>query len=173
MSDYWPDGIDLNDVASPLEILKEAAKGWSEKSGGTVELLIQPATSKSNYDMLLVHGKHVPSGRTVSLFSVVYRPGAPYPARLQLDDEDLPDLFKKVYYQPGPLTIMGAMASMAGNTEGRQVTNKWVCDVPSEFRTKLRNAFNEGGVKTKILNLIAVPKQVEQPKPDIEPASDA
>lgn len=173
MSDYWPRGIELNDVASPLDILEDAAKGWSEKTGGIVELLIQPATSTSKNDMLIVHGKHVPSGRTVSLFSVVHRPGAPYPARLQLDNDDLPDFFKKAYYQPGAYSMRAAIGAIAGSAEGRQVTNEWVCDVPSEFRTKLRDAFNDGGVKTKILNLIAAPKQAEQPQPDSEPAKDA
>jgi len=169
MSEYWPADIDLKDTANPLEILEEAAKAWTKATSGTVELLIQTATSKSKYDLLQVHGKHVPSGRTVSLFSVVHRPHDPYPARIQLDDEGLPDFFKKVYYEPGRTAFASAISALSEKTERQKVTSEWVCDVPSEFRSKLRDALNDGAVKTKILNLIAAPKQMQQPKPEVEP----
>ena len=37
--------------------------------------------------------------------------------------------------------------------EVQKVSNPWVSDTPAEFREKLAEAFNEGSVKSIILNL--------------------
>src|SRR5262245_4197935 len=100
MTSFWPLDLDLRDTSSPLDILRSANQEWTEHSDGVLALVIQEEDSTSNNHILIVHAKHVPSNRTVTLFSVIHRPGAPYPARI-LPRDDLPDGFKKSYYRPG------------------------------------------------------------------------
>lgn len=149
MSDFFPSGITLDDTASPLEVLEAAQQEWTEQSGGVLTLVIQRAESKNGNLMLIVHGKHVPSNRTVQLLSVVHRPAAHYPATIQPRDDDLPDFLKKTYYQPG------LQLTMPFATRGYQVTNEWVCDTPAEFRQKLKEAFNLGVIKSEIISLVS------------------
>jgi hypothetical protein len=99
--------------------------------------------------MLIVHAKHVPSNRTVTLFSVVHRPGAPYPAKIQPRDDELPDILKKSYYRPGIADL--AMIK----TSGQHVTNQWVCDTPAEFRSEVQKVFNLGVIKSEVLSLVS------------------
>lgn len=153
MSNFWPSGLDLNDTASPLEILKLAQEEWVKNSGGLLSLIIQEAESTAGNEMLIVHAKHIPSNRTIALFSIIHRRSAPYPARIQPRDIELPDTLKKSYYQPG----FGDLTVPSLRTEGRQVVNKWVCDSPSEFRRELRNVFDLGFVKSEVLSLVSGP----------------
>jgi hypothetical protein len=152
VTDFWPSGLDLSDTSSPLEILQSAQQEWTEHSGGLLGLVIQEAESASGNHLLILHAKHVPSNRTVTLFSVVHRVDAPYPAKIQPRDNELPDILKKSYYQPGftELTTAGFALS-----QGRKVTNKWVCDTPSEFRSQLKDVFNLGSVKSEVLSLVS------------------
>lgn len=113
-------------------------------------MVIQEAEATNGHHMLIVHAKHVPSHRTATLFSVVHRPAAPYPAKIQPREDELPEFLQKSYYKPGFAELTGTIA-----TKGRQVTNKWVCDTPSEFRTQLEAVFNLGTVKAEVLNLIS------------------
>jgi hypothetical protein len=99
--------------------------------------------------MLIVHAKHVPSNRTVTLFSVVHRADAPYPARIQPRNEELPNFLKKTYFKSG-------VADLAAQINGEVLTDNWVCDTPNEFRSRLEDVFDLGAVKSEILNLIAV-----------------
>ena len=149
MSDFWPSGLDMQDTSSPEVILSTASKEWSEQSGGVVTLVIQDAESTSGNRLLIVHAKHVPSNRTVKLFSVLHRPNAPYPARIYAEEDAVPDYLKKTYYKPG----IGDMAIVGAR--GHDVTNQWVCDTPAEFRRHLIEVFNQGVVKSEVLGLIA------------------
>jgi hypothetical protein len=81
----------------------------------------------------------------------VHRPNYPYPVTIQLEAENLPDFLKKTYSSP----ILGGMDIMAINLRGgdQTVSNPWVSDTPAEFRRKLAEAFNEGIIKSIILNL--------------------
>ncbi|TWU59729.1 hypothetical protein Poly51_00010 [Rubripirellula tenax] len=151
MNQFWPYDLNLDDTSSPHEILCDAKEEWAEQSGGLLDLVIQEAESTSGHDMLIVHAKHVPSNRTVTLFSVVHRSDTPYPARIQPRDDELPDLFKKSYYRPG----IGDMSAALGGVAGRQVENKWVCDTPAEFRSKLSKVFDLGVLKSEVLSLMA------------------
>jgi len=151
MSDYWPSGLELSDTRSPMEILRDAQEDWQTNSSGVLALVLQEAESQSGNDMTIVHAIHVPSNRTATLFSVVHRPNRPYPATIQPKDDDLPNLLKQSYYKLGFATIGTALISAQRST----VTNKWVCDTPSEFRTKLEKVFNLGVVKSEVLNLVS------------------
>ncbi len=151
MTNYWPSGLDLSDTSSPLEILQSARDEWTEQSKGLLTLVIQEAKSTCNNHMLIVHAKHVPSNRTVTLFSVVHRPDAPYPATIQPRGDELPNVFKKSYYKPGFANIAAGMAL----SQSREVTNEWVCDTPSEFRPKLERVFNLGALKSEVLSLVS------------------
>ena len=150
MTSFWPSGLDLEDISSPLEILQSAQIEWAEQSNGLLNLVIQRAESTNGNHLLIVHAKHVPSNRTVTLFSVVHRPGAPYPAKIQPRENELPDILKKSYYRPG----ISALAGLAVSA-GEQVTNKWVSDTPSEFRSHLQDVFNLGSVKSEVLSLVS------------------
>jgi len=151
MNSYWPDGLELSDIQSPMEILESAREDWDTSSDGVLTLVLQEARSETNNNMIIVHAKHVPSGRTTTLFSVVHRPNAPYPASIQLKQVDLPDCLKKSYYDPGPFYFTSLMTT----PQGRTVTNDWVSDTPSEFRTKLKKVFNLGATKMGILSLVS------------------
>jgi hypothetical protein len=166
MSDFWPSGLDMQDTASPEVILSTAGKEWSEESGGVVTLVIQGAESKGGDRLLIVHAKHVPSDRTVKLFSVLHRPNAPYPARIYPDEDKVPDYLKKRYYDPGfSLGSMRAVASVLSEREAREVTNEWVCDTPREFRSHLIEALNQGVVKSEVLGLIAGASSTPEARP--------
>ncbi len=151
MSNYWPNGLELSDTQSPLQILATAQEDWKTGSAGVLTLVLQEAKSQSGNDMIIVHAKHVPSNRTATLFSVVHRPNAPYPATIQPKDNDVPNVLKKSYYRPG----LGDAAIGIGMTKGRNVTNTWVSDTPSEFRAKLEEVFNLGTVKCEIFSLVS------------------
>lgn len=153
MSKYFPVGLKLDDTQTPMEILQDARIDWETESNGLVTLILQTAKSKGDDDMILVHAKHVPSNRTVSLFSLVYRPGNPYPVRIQTKDDELPKFLRKSYYEPGFAGVLGIAA--AASVQGRTVTNEWVSETPSEFRNKLSEVFNLGIVKSEVLNLVA------------------
>lgn len=155
MSKYWPDGFELSDTQSPIEIIRDAQTEWESSSGGVLALILQEAESQSGYDMIVIHAKHVASNRTASLFSVVSRKGNPYPARLQPKDDQLPNFFKKSY-KTSNLSSLAAISSSVIRqlNEEKWVTNEWVADTPGEFRDKLEKVFNLGNIKSEILNLI-------------------
>lgn len=146
MSKYWPDGIELTDAQSPIEILHVAKSEWSTNSGGLLDLILQEAQSKSGNDMVVVHAKHIPSSRTASLFSVVCRKGQPYPATLQPKEDDLPNIFKK---------SRKVSRGLIAPSKEEMVSNPWVADTPIEFRKKLEEVFNLGIVKSEVFNLIS------------------
>lgn len=155
MSKYWPDGIELSDTQSPMDILRDAQSDWELSSDGLLALVLQEAESQSGYDMVVVHAKHVASNRTASLFSVVCRKGHPYPARLQPKDDELPDFFKKTY-KTQSLGSLAAMSNIVRQfNDEKWVKNEWVADTPSEFRERLEKVFNLGNIKSEILNLIS------------------
>ena len=162
MTDFWPGDLDLNDTQSPEQILNEAQHDWDSGSKGLLALLLQPATSKSGNSMIIVHAKHVPSRRTATLFTVVYRPEKPYPATIQPKGEEIPSFLKK-----SRETGFGAIgATMQAAVEA--ATNPWVSETPSEFRTKLREVLNLGTVKSEVLNLL-----VETTEPDADEEADS
>jgi hypothetical protein len=157
MSNFWPSGLELSDTQSPREILKAAQNDWRTNSNGAMDLVFQDAKSKSGNRMIIVHAKHIANDRTATLFSIVHRPEHPYPATIQLKEDDLPQLLKKSYYQQGSKGI-GLANSIAGlmDTPGKTVSNEWVSETPAEFRKKLADAFNSGLVKSEVLNLASI-----------------
>jgi hypothetical protein len=174
MSNFWPMGIEISDMQSPMQILETAQQEWEQSSNGLLTLLFQEATSESGNDIIIVHAKHVYSNRTVTLFSVIYRPNSPYPATIQPKNDDLPNFLKKSYYQPnidskvrlaGQTDMQMSMAerlmkSVEMSSGGQQVKNTWVSDAPSEFREKLKEVFNLSIVKSDILNLVSTSQEV-------------
>ena len=151
MSNFWPSDLNIKDTQSPMEILQVAQNDFQTESQGLITLIMQIAKSQSGNDMIIVHAKHVPSNRTRTLFTVVHRPNSPYPASIVPRDEKLPNFLKKSYYKAGILerTAPDFM------TSGSEVENKWVCDTPSEFRSKLREVIELGSTKADILNLLS------------------
>lgn len=167
MSIFWPKGIEISDTQSPMQILETAQEEWNLNSDGLLTLVLQDAKSKAGNDMIIVHAKHIPSNRTITLFSVVYRPNTPYPATIQPKEDELPNYLKKSYYLENhpedarlieqeikKRSMMDPSISRAV-PEKKQVNNIWVSDDPSEFREKLEQVFNLGIVKADILNLLS------------------
>ena len=150
MTEFWPNGLKLDDTESPLQILQSARVNWEKRSGGQLTLFLQDTETTEDDPMIIVHAQHVESKRTVTLFSVIHRVDAPYPARIQPRDNELPDFLRKTYYKPGIGDV-----SMNLMVKGRTVENKWVCDTPSEFRQRLKDAFNSGVLKSEILSLVS------------------
>lgn len=149
MSNFWPKGIKVSDIQSPMQILETAQKDWDKNSGGILALLLQKAKSESGNNIIIVHAKHVPDNRTITLFSVIYRPNAPYPASIEPKEDDLPNCLKKTYETTSSLN------SALSNLTGQKINNTWVSNEPSEFRTKLEEVFNLGIVKSEILSLLS------------------
>jgi hypothetical protein len=149
MTDFWPEGIELEDVQSPKEILLAAQEQWRTRSEGVLGLVIRETTSTKGHAMLVVHAKHEPTNRTVNLFSVVHRKTAPYPVTIYPKEDDLPNFLKKSYYSPS----FGAGLYIKG-MQGETIENEWVADSPGEFREQLRDAFNLGTVKASILAVV-------------------
>ena len=160
MSEFWPDDLELEDTLSPREILKEARSEWEERSGGQFTLILQETISKTGNDMLIVHAKHEPSGRTAELFSVVHRPDLSYPATIQPKSEDLPSFLKKEYTARSA-GYMHAAAQLGVQDE--VVRNRWVADTPAEFRSKLREVLTLGTTKSEIVSLAAARPPAAQP----------
>ena len=158
MSSFWPVDLELTDTQSPREILKAAQEDWITSSNGVIELLLKDSEAKSGHSMLLVYAKHVPSNRTAALFTVLHRVDQPYPVTIQLEDRELPNFLKKSYHlsgkAPSNITSFEDYSRVLGDLQG-QVSNEWVSDTPTEFRRKLKEAFNQGTVKTEILNLVS------------------
>ncbi|XCN72601.1 MAG: hypothetical protein Q3M24_20275 [Candidatus Electrothrix aestuarii] len=151
MSSFWPEGLSVSDTQSPYEILESAKEEWETASDGVLTLVLQESEPKDGIETITVHAKHIPSNRTSTLFSVAHRQKEFYPITIQpREKEELPDILKKSYYQPGA-GIGGVV--LATIREGKTVTNKWVSDTPSEFRQKLAEAFNLSVVKSAVLNL--------------------
>ncbi|MGL4401913.1 MAG: hypothetical protein ACRCXD_18790 [Luteolibacter sp.] len=151
MSSYWPSGLNLEDTSSPLEIIEAARQQWDARSNGMLTLIVQITQSYNKNDMMIIHAKHIPSNRTATLFSVVHRPNLPYPAIIQPKGDELPDQFKRSYYKPG----IAEMSNFTGVMSGRDITNEWVCDTPTEFRSKLEKVFNLGSLKADVLSLVS------------------
>jgi len=154
MSEYWPEGIELGDIASPIDILNSAKEQWEAESNGVLTLVLHEAESTDGNIFVEVHAKYIPTDQTITLFAIVYRPGSPYPSRIQPSDEELPDYFKKSYKRSGIADI----ATIVGAASTTEVTNQWVCDTPGEFRVKLKSVFNLGTLKSQIVSLISRPK---------------
>lgn len=163
MSSYWPRGLSLSDTQSPREILTVAQEEWRTSSNGIMELVLQDATSRSGNSMTIVHAKHVASNRTSKLLSVVHRPSKPYPVTIDVEADDLPDFLKKTYTRRTGLGLFDP-ESLTEKTE--TVSNDWVADTPSEFRSKLAEALNLGSVKSTILNLASSTSSVSESVPD-------
>ena len=154
---FWPQDIQLSDTQSPLEILAAAQEEWRISRDGVMELVLQRTISKSGNFVIIAHAKHVLSDRTATLFSVVYRPGYPYPVTIQPEEEDLPTFLKKSYYElaKSPLVEMKETIALIPTLDepGKRFLNQWVSDTPPEFRKKLAEVFNLGIVKSVILHL--------------------
>lgn len=168
MSLYFPTGLNLDDTQSPMEILQEAKSDWETESDGVLSLVLQTAKSQNNNDVVIVHAKHLPSNRTTSLLTVIYRPGTPYPVTIQPKEDELPKFLRKSYYEPG--FSSGGLRVMT--TEGQTITNEWVADTPSEFRMNLSKAFNLGVVKSEVLNLISGTPEDSPETPDASEPQD-
>jgi hypothetical protein len=149
MSIYWPFNEDLQDTESPMSILGHAREDWLENSNGVLHLVLQEITPDKGNSEVVVHAKHIPSNRTAELFSVYYRSNSPYPVRIIPREEDLPDYLKKTYYKPGAADLKFAIQGF----HGEEVTNKWVCNTPAEFRKSLLEVFNLGVIKSEVFNL--------------------
>ena len=163
MSNFWPAGFELSDTESPMQILKSAQEEWATQSDGALVLLLKHCKSQMGNDMIVVDAKHVPSNRTTTLFEVVHRPATPYPVTIQPKGMDLPDFLKKSYHQQGIDSIVAASVVASYRMTGHDVTNEWVADTPSEFRTKLTQVFNLGTTKSEILNLVSAGLPVAKP----------
>ncbi|MCI5120970.1 MAG: hypothetical protein D3908_07255 [Candidatus Electrothrix sp. AUS4] len=159
MSIFWPKGLSVSDVRSPYEILESAKDEWETATEGMLTLVLQKSESEDGIETIIIHAKHIPSNRTVTLFSVIHRLNESYPVTIRpREEEELPVILKKSYYQPGTGTIGVVKATLR---EGKMVTNKWVADTPSEFREKLTEAFNLSAVKSAVLNLTSSRGQAE------------
>ena len=149
MTGFWPDGLELEDTASPREILDEARDDWERSSGGKFTLLFQDAESETGNRLTKVHAKFKPAGRTAEIFTVVQRPDKPYPAKIELTDRGLPNILRRKYFVPGEDD------DDLDDPRGHWVRNDRVADSPAEFRAELRAALTLDETKGEIVSLAA------------------
>lgn len=155
MSNFWPEGFELDDIQSPREILEDASVEWATKSNSRLMLITQDGVTTKNDAMLIVHAYDVHRDRTVSLFTIIHRPMSPYPATISLPSDDLPPYLRKEYYSRGIYD-----RTLPAGLKGSTVINEWVCETPAELRRKLSEALNSARVKSAIVNLLSLPKPV-------------
>ena len=157
MRGFWPSGLDLGDTASPKAILETAKGEWETESDGRLTLMIRDSKSESGNNMILVYAKYIPDNTTTALFSVVHRPNTPYPVTIQPENDYLPQFLKKSYKRQ-TMSISASIAASIGDMSGqpieKTIMNEWVAETPTEFRSKLYDAFNLGSVKSAVLGLV-------------------
>ena len=94
------------------------------------------------------------SGRSATLFHVIHRYDAHYPATFKVDSEDLPQFLQRIYeteYYRG----------YDDDSPPEYIENLWVCADAVEFSSKLEKVFNLADVKTSVYNLLAGPSPSE------------
>ncbi|MDU9047873.1 MAG: hypothetical protein Q3M30_03420 [Candidatus Electrothrix sp. Rat3] len=156
MNIFWPEGLSVSDVRSPYEILESAREEWETASDGVLTLVFQESEPNDGIETITVHAKHIPSNRTVTLFSVIHRLNEPYPVAIQpREEKNLSNILKKTYRQPrfGSMVAIAKVASVSEDKKDRARRNEWISDTPSEFRNKLTEAFNLSVVKSAVVNL--------------------
>lgn len=154
MNSFFPTGLDIEDIESPVGILREAAADWKVDSGGVLLLNLRDSLTESGNVLIYVSAIHTVVKREGGLFTVVHRRNQPYPVRIYLKDDDLPNILKKSYYRK-PTPGLTELTSPFSGRPGETVHNPWVSDTPAEFRDKLKKAFNDGSVTSIIQNIIA------------------
>jgi hypothetical protein len=162
---FFPEGIELSDICSPVEILEEAQHEWEEHSDGLLLLRIGPAAVEGEDEMILdVYIVHNPSKRMAKLLSIAHRPNQSYPVEIRPESFDIPEYLRKSYTiqkrrSPSPLfspqAYLRGMEGILPEVTTKTITNEWVCDTPAEFRSKLEEALSLGSVKSAINNIIA------------------
>jgi hypothetical protein len=183
---FFPSGIELSDIRSPLEILAEARDDWHVRSNGQLDLRISEAVREDDDELiwdLFVY--HAPSKRLAKILSVAHRPADSYPVEIRPETFDLPRYLKKSYTvqrrRSSSASILSSytrvLAESYPELATEKVINEWVCDKPAEFRKKLQKALTLGSVEALINNIIAGPPSVDTQvaiqEPDTEPlASD-
>jgi hypothetical protein len=63
VNSFWPEGIDINDDRSPMEVLALAQAEWKEKSGGLLELEVKIVNLDPSYSLPIIRvffrGEHL------------------------------------------------------------------------------------------------------------------
>lgn len=163
MGSFWPQGLDIKDIAAPYEILGEAKRDWLAESNGVLSLAIQEREPDQGMEEFIIHLLHTPSDRSVALFSVVHQADNPYPARITLRETRIPMLLQKKRYSSK------AMADFVTAAErGDALGTKWVSETPSEFRNHLSEVLNSTEIKSEIYGLLASTKVLDSSDDDDE-----
>lgn len=171
MGNFWPD-VDINDTASPIEILEDANAVWQKESAGVLSLDLQVVDWQGGIK-INVYGRESRHNRSIALFSVAHRAQQVYPASLIIPEEEIPVYLQKTYTVPGGLTHYGAIAKISKLVnEDKVVENRWVCDDPIEFRIKLNTVLNMGIVKSSIYNLMRKPPNPSTKAKSASPTPD-
>ncbi len=152
MGSFWPKGIDIKDVAAPYEILQLANQDWLTESEGLLSLVIQEKEPEEGMEEFIVHALHIPSDRSVTLFSVTQLGDTPYPARITLRGDRIPIFLQKEYHR----TKKGILADANALYESKElIANKWVSETPADFRKHLSEALNSSETKSVVFSLLA------------------
>ena len=123
MSRFWPEGIDIADISSPMEILEAASEDWVTESKGALKLLLQETETDDEELVINVHALDINHDRTMTLFRVVHRRDYPYPLTIQFKNNSLPVFLKKRYFAPGADIPASASDLVAKMAQGRTVEN--------------------------------------------------
>ncbi len=152
MPTFWPEDITVEDLASPEEIIEEAAIEWHTRSNGKLTLVMQEGQSGEDEDQrfLYVHAQVVATKKTVTLFSILHREGLFYPCRLIPKNSPIPNFLLRDYETGGiprsPVKVIDPIV---------KVHQKWVCETPSEFRKELAEVMRLPTIKAEIISLLS------------------
>jgi hypothetical protein len=162
---YWPDEINSDEVLSPEDIMHDAGIELEKR---THRLTVSIPESQIDDRVFLAFEVKNREGTIFNLFEVSHRIGQSYPVAIDPPSFTIPDFLQRERYIPGTPGIGNIEAfpvsksvreAMLG-TQGRNVTNEWICATPAEFKSKLTSMFGRDEIKVQIINLLAS-KRVE------------
>ena len=153
---FWPDEINVDEVRSPHDIMKEAGDELESRAS---RLDVRIASKKLDDRVVWsFEVSHPAAGLTLRLFEASHQLDQTYPVVIAPPSSDIPEFLRRKRYvpgQPGSFSGLKAFRALAEGAAGHVVTNEWVCGSPSEFEKKLQILFSEDRVKSRIISILA------------------
>lgn len=155
---FWPTDIDSQEIASPNDILMQAATELTKRTR-KLTAMIRESTLDDRV-VLAFEVINTATLRTLNLFEVAHRVGIYYPLVINPPASDIPEFLKKKRFvagTPSPFQrheVVRALSGLSG-TPGYYVDNEWVCSTPMEFSKKLTDLLSQDYIKAKVISLLA------------------
>jgi hypothetical protein len=157
MQRFWPTGIDIDEIASPLKILLAAKEDWGDMSAGVLTLVLSVWKPSKDYIVISVNASHKASAKAEYIFSVLHRADAPYPALIIPRTETSLNLSKNLDEHSSNSPIKKGIEDLkyivADMANGKEIEDGTVGYTPTQFRFLLLQEFNSPFIRSAIINL--------------------